>query len=71
MHRTDLESLKNGDRVTLFPKPDNPLHSKPIQAIYNGGFFFCDGTDPEEGPDYYVRDVLRFNEGFDLVGEPQ
>lgn len=64
--RTDIENLKDGDRVKLHPNADNPLHKKPIAATFQGGYFHCDGSDPMNGPDYYWRDVLQYNEGFEL-----
>lgn len=73
--RTDFENLSNGDQITLHPLPNNPLHKKPVKATYQSGYFYCEGTDPTEGPDYYFRDFLQFNEGFTddrcvaLVGE--
>lgn len=62
--RVDFENLQDGASVTLHPRPDNPLHKKPIVATYAGGYFYCEGSPPEEGPDYYLGDVLAFNEGF-------
>ena len=67
--RTDWESLDNGARITLFPLPNNPLHGGPVKATYQSGYFYCDGTDPTLGPDYYFRDVLEYNEGFTLMGQ--
>lgn len=65
--RTDIENLEDGQRVTLHPNETNPLHKKPVKATYQSGFFYCDGTDPTEGPDYYHRDVLRYNYGFEIA----
>ena len=62
--RTDFENLQDGDAIILHPNSDNPLHTLPIKATYSGGYFFCEGTDPLDGPDYYFGDVLAFNEGF-------
>ena len=62
--RTDFESLEDGDEITLHPLPDNPLHKKPVKAIFASGYFHCEGSSPADGPDYYFGDVLRFNEGF-------
>ena len=66
--RTDFQNLANGDRITLYPRANNPLHKKPVTAIYDGRHFWCDGSDVVEGPDYYLGDVLTFNEGFSLEG---
>ena len=54
--------LNDGDRVRLHPNASNPIHKAPVLAIYSGGYFYCDGTDAAEGPDYYFGDVLTFNE---------
>jgi hypothetical protein len=67
--RTDFESLSDGDRITLYPNASNPLHSAPVTATYASGYFYCEGTDPTEGPDYYFGDVLRYNEGFTSLGK--
>lgn len=67
--RQDFDALNDGDRVILFPNATNPLHKKPVHASYLSGFFYCDGTDPLDGPDYYLRDVLAYNEGFMMEGE--
>ncbi|WP_298800059.1 hypothetical protein [uncultured Devosia sp.] len=66
--RTDFDKLQDGARITLHPLPGNPLHNRPVTAIYSGGYFYCDGTDPAEGPDYYLADVLVFNAGFTAEG---
>lgn len=64
--RTDFEALCDGARITLHPNNENPLHKQPVTATYAGGYFYCDGSPPEEGPDYYMGDVLQFNSGFEL-----
>jgi hypothetical protein len=64
--RTDIENLKDGDRVVLFPNSLNPLHKKPITASFHDGYFYCESSHAEDGPDYYWRDVLEFNEGFEV-----
>lgn len=58
----DLRDLEDGARVRLIPNAMNPLHKKPIFAVYSGGYFYCDGSDPLNGPDYYFRDVFSYNE---------
>jgi len=62
--RTDFENLSDGDLVTLFPNATNPLHKTPTKATFAGGYFYCEGTDPHQGPDYYFGDVLAYNDGF-------
>ena len=62
--RTDFDKLSDGEKIVLYPNPNNPLHQKPVNAIYSGGYFYCDNTPPEEGPDYYLGNVLKFNFGF-------
>ena len=59
---TDISQLPDGARVRLHPNDANPLHKKPVLATYSGGYFYCDGSDPMDGPDYYFRDVLRYND---------
>jgi hypothetical protein len=63
--RTDFENLEDGQRVILYPNASNPLHKRPVTATYQSGYFYCDGTDPTLGPDYYWRDVLVYNDGFE------
>ena len=62
--RTDFDKLNDGERITLYPLPDNPLHSEPVKATFASGYFYCDGSPPEEGPDYYLGDVLKYNNGY-------
>lgn len=62
--RTDFDLLDDGQEITLYPLPDNPLHKRPVRATFQSGYFYCKGTPPEDGPDYYLGDVLRYNEGF-------
>lgn len=62
--RTDFEALDDGAEIILHPLPGNPLHKKPVKAIMSGGYFYCEGTNPTDGPDYYFGDVLRYCEGF-------
>lgn len=64
--RTDFEALEDGARLVLYPTEDNPLHKEPVAATYSGGFFYCDGTSEEEGPDYFFGDVFLYNHGFTL-----
>ena len=65
--RQDFVNLKNNTRVTLYPAPDNPLHSEPVNAIFSNGYFYCDGSAAEDGPDYYLGDVLKFNVGYAIA----
>lgn len=65
--RTDFENLSDGDHITLYPNSDNPIHSKPVNAYFFSGYFCCDGTPPEDGPDYYWGDVFRYNDGFEIA----
>ena len=57
----NIEDLEDGEQVILYPNADNPLHKQPIRATHQGGYFYCDGSKPEDGPDYYFGDVLRYN----------
>lgn len=69
--RTDFIALEDGQRVTLHPNTANPLHKNPVNAVYSGGYFYCEGTDPAEGPDYYIGDVLAYNDGFTIEGDDE
>lgn len=62
--RQDIENLDNGEQILLHPNPSNPLHSEPVKATFSGGYFFCEGSNPADGPDYYWRDVFQYNQGF-------
>ena len=62
--RIDFDELEDGMRVKLYPNSSNPLHKKPVIATYHSGYFYCDGTSPMDGPDYYLGDVLQYNDGF-------
>ena len=64
--RTDFEKLNDGDSVILYPNRDNPLHTNPVKAVYQSGYFYCNGTPAYDGPDYYFGDVLKYNDGFEL-----
>lgn len=65
--RTDFENLKDGERARLHPLPTNPLHKKPVEALFTSGYFYAFTSDPAEGPDYYMGDVATFCGGFDLI----
>jgi len=62
-----VEQLSDGDRVRLHPNSDNPIHKQPVYATYSQGYFFCDGSGPADGPDYFFRDVLTFNDRIELI----
>lgn len=66
---SDIENLEDGARVRLHPTQDNPIHKEPKNATYSGGFFFCDGSDPRDGPDYYLGDVLTYNERIEVIND--
>lgn len=65
--QTDLDALVDGQRVELHPLKNNPLHKKPVIATYQDGYFYCDGSDPLNGPDYYFGDVFRHNKGWKFI----
>jgi hypothetical protein len=67
MMNTNFDALADGTTITLHPRADNPLHKKPVKAVYSGGYFYSEGTPPEEGPDYYMGDVLTYCEGYELA----
>ena len=62
--RTDLQNLEDGVRIKIFPKENNPITKLVRTGVYGGGYVYLDGSDPTEGPDYYWRDFLEYNEGF-------
>lgn len=63
----EILALEDGARVALFPKPDNPLYAKPHIAAYSNGFFYVEGSPASDGPDYYYRDVLKYNERIEAL----
>lgn len=63
--RTDFHNIEEGQRVTLHPADANLIHREPVVATYSAGYFFCDGTDPECGPDYSLSDVAAFCRGWE------
>lgn len=65
--RTDFENIDQGQAVTLYPNERNMLHSKPVTALFSNGYFFCYGSNHEDGPDYYFGDVSKYNDGFDTI----
>lgn len=64
---TDFDFNANDVRVKLYPNDANPIHRAPVMATYLSGYFYCDGTDPLDGPDYYFGDVLTFNERIEVT----
>jgi len=68
----DLEDLRHvidGVQVMIYPLPNNLRHQKPVKARYDSGYFYCEGTNLKDGPDYYWRDIFLYNKGFELVKE--
>lgn len=65
--KTDFDAIDDGASVVLIPNSDNPLHSTPVKATYSSGYFYCDGSKLEDGPDYYLGDVAKYNDGFYLA----
>lgn len=61
--RTDFENIPDYSVVMLFPNSENPLNTEPHKAHYNAGYFFIDGSS-DPSPDYYMGDVLKYNDGF-------
>lgn len=59
--------LNDGDRVRLHPNALNPIHKRPVEATYSRGYFYCDNTDPLDGPDYYFGDVLTYNDRIEVI----
>ena len=65
--QTDIRGLSDGDCVMLYPNSENNLHVFPVKAIYSGGYFYCDGSNALDGPDYYFGDVLSYCHGWSVV----
>ena len=65
--RRDFEAILDGQKIRLFPKSNNPLHKKPFIAIHQYGYFYCEGTRPTEGADYYFGDVAMYNDHFEVL----
>lgn len=61
------DELADGSRVRLYPNALNPIHKAPAVATFSGGYFYCDGSDPMDGPDYYFGDVLTYNERIEVI----
>ena len=59
--------LNDGDRVRLYPNEINPIHRRPVEATYSNGYFYCDGTSPMDGPDYYFGDVLTYCDKIEVM----
>ena len=64
---TDFENIKDGQNVRLFPNAQNPLHKKPVAATFHSGYFYCAGSNPADGPDYYFGDVALYNDGYEVL----
>ena len=54
-------------KVILYPNESNPITSTVDEYLYDSGFFWGKNSDPSLGPDYYLGDVLKYNEGFLIV----
>lgn len=65
--RTDFENITENARIILHPADANPIHRQPVMATHMRGYFYCDGTDPENWPDYYLGDVAAFCRGYELI----
>lgn len=62
--RTDFDQIDDGASVMLIPNANNPLHRSMTKAVYADGYFYCDGSNPVDGPDYYLGDVARYCTGW-------
>ena len=65
--RRDFENIKDGQKIRLFPNNNNPLHKRPVIAIYQSGYFYCEGSRQTEGADYYFGDVAMYNDHFEAL----
>ena len=63
--RTDFENLEDGQIITLHPNNENPITDRPQTVTYSAGYFWSLDHDVS-GPEYYFRDVLKYNHGFTL-----
>ncbi len=61
--RTDIENLKDGDKIRFKPKPLNPIHDKVTEATFSQGYFFLDGFN------YTDNEFLLLNEGFEVIND--
>ncbi|MGD9670226.1 MAG: hypothetical protein AB7U75_14510 [Hyphomicrobiaceae bacterium] len=68
--RNDFDQIEDGATVMLYPRDVNPIHHEPVEAFYQDGYFYCKGSDPLDGPDYYFGDVLTYNEGYEIKCTP-
>ena len=53
--------------MRLHPNASNPIHKRPVEATYSNGYFYCDGTSPMDGPDYYFGDVLTYCDKIEVL----
>ena len=63
--RTDFDNVDEGQIILVYPNPENPLKKKPHPVTRFGPYFY--GDNPVEGPDYYLGDIFRYNEGFEVL----
>ena len=62
---TDFDDLEDGQEIILQPKSNNPLTSKAHKFVFSGGYFYSDPPMSSDiGPDYYLGDVSKYNEGW-------
>lgn len=60
----DFSEIPDGARIVLFPADANPIQKEPRKATFAGGYFHLDGSNPADGPDYYMGDVAAFCRGW-------
>lgn len=57
----------DGIKVLLRPNANNPIHKQPVTAFYQSGYFYCEGSNPADGPDYYLGDVSAYNDSIEVL----
>ena len=65
--RHDFHNIPEDVDVILHPADANLIHRKSIKATRIADYFFCEGSDPERGPNYHLGDVAAFCEGWTPV----
>lgn len=58
----DFDPSITPQEVMLYPKKDNPIQKHPQKADYSCGCFHLKTSKLEDGPDYYLGDILTFIE---------
>ncbi len=65
--RHDFQNIPEDVDVILHPADANLIHREPVKAMRIADYFYCEGSDPERGPNYHLGDVAAFCEGWTPV----